>query len=176
MVQYRRNRVPGGTYFFTATLLDRRSRILTEHINLLRQAFRATRNVAPFQTVAAVVLPDHLHVIWALPDDDSNYAKRWKAIKSGFTRSLRERGVALVSDGNGGYRLWQSRYWEHTMRDDRDLQAHMDYIHFNPVKHGLVKRMADWPYSSFHRYVRQGWLPDDWAGDADAFMEGRFGE
>jgi putative transposase len=160
MVQYRRNWLPGGTFFFTATLLDRRSRILTEHINFLRQAFRSARNKALFQVVAVVVLPDHLHTIWTLPEGDADYAGRWKAIKAGFTRALKAHGVTLVSDGNAGYRLWQPRYWEHTIRDDHDLQTHVDYIHFNPVKHKLVKRAADWPYSSFHRYVRQGWLPN----------------
>jgi len=159
MVQYRRNWLPGGTFFFTATLLDRRSRVLSEHVNLLREVFRSARHEAPFQVVAAVVLPDHLHTIWTLPAGDTDYAGRWKAIKAQFTRVLKTNGVSLAPDGRLGYRLWQPRYWEHTIRDDRDLQIHVDYIHFNPVKHGLVKRVADWSYSSFHRYVRQGWLP-----------------
>ena len=176
MVQYRRNWLPGETFFFTATLLDRRSRLLTEHINILRQAFRSTRNEAPFQVIAVVVLPNHIHTILTLPEGDVDYSGRWEAIKGGFTRALRTRGIPLLPNGNGGYRLWQARYWEHTIRDNRDLQAHMDYIHFNPVKHGLVKRAMDWPYSSFHRYVRLGWLPKDWAGELNVPDEGRFGE
>ena len=176
MVRFRRNWFPGGTFFFTATLLDWRSRLLTEHINLLRQAFRSTRNDAPFQIIAIVVLPDHLHTILTLPEGDADYSGRWKAIKAGFTRALRTNGVVLISNTASGYQLWQPRYWEHTIRDDRDLQVHVDYIHFNPVKHGLVKRAADWPYSSFHRYVRKGWLTKDWASDPGAFDEGGYGE
>ena len=176
MVQYRRNWLPGGTYFFTATLRDRHSRALTEHIDLLREAFRSARRKAPFQIIAAVVLPDHLHTIWTLPEGDADYAGCWKAIKAGFTRSLKTHGVALIPNGNSGYRLWQPRYWERSIRDDRDLQAHVDYIHFNPVKHGHVKQVADWPYSSFHRYVRLGWFSQDWAGDSSMFENGKFGE
>jgi len=176
MVHYRRNWLPGGTFFFTAILLDRRSRVLTEHINLLRKAFRSAQHEAPFQVVAAVVLPDHLHTIWTLPEGDSDYPGRWRAIKARFTRTLKTHGVSFTPDGNSGYRLWQPRNWEHTIRDDRDLQTHVDYIHFNPVKHGLVKRVVDWPHSSFHRYVRLGWLSQDWAGDPETLKDGRFGE
>lgn len=163
MVYYRRNRVPGGTYFFTVTLADRRSRILVEYINDLRASFRAVRRERPFQVEAIVVLPDHLHTVWALPENDADYSSRWRALKSQFTRRLRTRGVPLQANSKGEYTLWQRRYWEHTIRDEDDLKRHVDYIHYNPVKHGLVGRTADWPYSSFHRYVRRGWLPRDWA-------------
>jgi len=175
MVNYRRNRVAGGTYFFTVTLCDRRATFLTAHIDALRQVFRDTRQAKPFQIEAIVVLPDHLHTVWRLPADDSDYAGRWRMIKSRFTRMLAQRGVAITRNAKGEYDLWQRRYWEHTIRDDLDLQRHVDYIHYNPVKHGLVKRVADWPYSSFHRYVRQGILQSDWA-TAEGLLEDKFGE
>lgn len=163
MVYYRRNRVPGGTYFFTATLANRRSRNLIEHINDLRASFRAVRRERPFQIEAIVVLPDHLHTVWTLPENDLDYPARWRAIKSQFTRRIRTRSVRLKANSRGEYDLWQRRYWEHTIRNEDDLQKHVDYIHYNPVKHGLVNRVTEWPYSSFHRYVRLGWLSQDWA-------------
>ena len=154
MVQYRRARIPGGTYFFTATLRDRRSKLLVEHIDVLRSAFRKTLRQRPFAIRAVVVLPDHVHSIWTLPADDADYAGRWLSIKSDFTRRLVKAGVRLDRNTRGEYALWQRRYWEHTIRDELDFQRHADYIHFNPVKHGWVKRVRDWPYSSFHRWVR----------------------
>ncbi|MEI6069919.1 MAG: transposase [Methylococcaceae bacterium] len=165
MVNYRRNFVPGGTYFFTVTLRMRNSRRLVESIDLLRLAFRKIREAKPFQIDAMVVLPEHLHSIWTLPPNDSDYPGRWKAIKSIFTRELEKSGVPVIKRKDGSSLIWQRRYWEHTIRDTNDLNQHIDYIHFNPVKHGLVTRVVDWPYSSFHRYVRQGLLLPDWAGE-----------
>ncbi len=149
MVNYRGNRVSGGTYFFTVTLADRRSRALTEHITLLREAFRRVRRERPFRTEAVVVLPDHLHAVWTLPRDDYDYPGRWRAIKSRFTHDVCTRGAPLSSNVKGGYDLWQRRYWEHTRRDENDLQKHVDYVHYDPVKHGLVTRVADWPFLPF---------------------------
>lgn len=165
MVNYRRNFVPGGTYFFTVTLRNRHSRQLTQSIDLLRQAFRNTRSVKPFQVDAIVILPDHLHAIWTLPPGDMDYPGRWKAIKSSFSRNLEKSGIPVEKRQDGSVLVWQRRYWEHTIRDNDDLNRHIDYIHMNPVKHGWAKRVADWPYSSFHRYVRQGLLTLDWASD-----------
>ncbi|MCP4697078.1 MAG: transposase [Gammaproteobacteria bacterium] len=165
MVQYRRNLLPGATYFFTVNLADRRSCMLTEHVDILRSAFRKTRTAYPFAIEAIVVLPEHLHALITMPENDADYPGRWKAIKSAFTRMLRKQNIILPGLPEGGYRLWQRRYWEHTIRGDEDLQRHFDYIHYNPVKHGWVSRVVDWPYSSFHRYVRLGWLPVDWGGD-----------
>jgi len=176
MVHYRRNRVPGGTYFFTATLADRHSRILIEHIDDLRAAFRAVRRERPFQIDAVVILPDHLHTVWTLPENDLDYPARWRAIKSQFTHRVRKRGVPLKTNSKGEYALWQRRYWEHTIRDEDDLRKHVDYIHYNPVKHGLVSRVTDWPYSSFHRYVRRGWLSQDWATPAHDDDSHNYGE
>ena len=164
MVLYRRNRIEGGTYFFTVTLSDRRSRLLVEHAIQLREAFQSTRRERPYKIDAIAVLPDHLHVVMTLPADDSDFAGRWRRIKGHFSSALLDAGVDLPRRSNGELALWQRRYWEHTVRDESDYARHVDYIHFNPVKHGHVRRVGDWPYSSFHRYVRAGLLPDDWAG------------
>ncbi|MBI3300658.1 MAG: transposase [Deltaproteobacteria bacterium] len=176
MVNYRRNRVPGGTFFFTLTLAGRRSHLLVDRIDLLRDALRVIRRQHPLRIKAMVVLPEHLHTIWTLPPDDDDFPRRWQAIKSHFTSAVIQQGVPLTHNTKGEYRLWQRRYWEHTIRDENDLQRHVDYIYYNPVKHGLVKRVVDWPFSSFHRYVRLGWLSADWGGAEIADLEGEFGE
>jgi putative transposase len=164
MVHYRRSLVPGGTFFFTVTIADRRSFILIENIRSLRHAFRMTRKERPFAIVAIVILPDHLHAIMTLPQDDADFSGRWRRIKSLFTRQIIGRGLTISRDHRGEYAVWQKRFWEHAIRDESDLMQHIDYIHYNPVKHGLVSRVSHWPYSSFHRYVREGWLPGDWGG------------
>jgi putative transposase len=175
MVRYRRNFLSGGTFFFTVTVRDRRSRILVEHIASLRQAFRATRAEYPFVIDAIVILPDHLHAVLTLPEGDSDFSGRWRRIKGLFTREAVRRGAACERDRRGEYTLWQRRFWEHTIRDDADFGRHVDYIHYNPVKHGLVAEVRSWPYSSFHHYVRQGLLPEDWGGTAQTPIVG-FGE
>jgi putative transposase len=175
MVRYRRNFVPGGTFFFTVTLADRRSTALVDHISALRTAFRVTRGERPFAIDAIVVLPDHLHTIVTLPTDDADYSGRWRRIKGLFTRGVVATGVPVERNAKGEYALWQRRFWEHTVRDDGDLARHVDYIHFNPIKHGLVTRACDWPHSSFHLYVRRGLLPQDWGGTI-ADYKSSFGE
>jgi putative transposase len=165
MVGYRRNRIEGGTFFFTLALADRRSKALVDHVGALRAAFRATRQERPFTIDALVVLPDHLHSILTLPPGDADFAGRWRRIKGNFSTRLLAAGIAIRRHPNGELALWQRRYWEHTIRNDEDFERHVDYIHYNPVKHRLVTRAYDWPHSSFHRYVRQGILPQDWAGD-----------
>ena len=165
MTRYRRNFISGGSFFFTVNLAGRRLRLLTEHIDLLRKAFRETRARHPFAIEAVVVLPDHLHAIWTLPEADADFATRWRLVKSAFSRGLP--GGERISEsrlGKGERGIWQRRYWEHTLRDERDLARHMDYIHFNPVKHGHVSQVKDWPYSSFHRMVRLGIYAEDWGG------------
>jgi len=176
MVKFRRNYVPGGTYFFTVTLRDRQSRILTERVGLLREIFRDVRKEHPFEIVAIVILPEHLHTVLTLPEQDADYSRRWQAVKGRFSGALVKSGVPLHKDHRGEYRLWRRRFWEHTIRDEQDLETHVDYIHYNPVKHGLVQRAADWPYSSFHRYVRLGWLNEDWGTDPSGFDDMEFGE
>jgi putative transposase len=156
----------GGTFFFTVTLADRRSSTLVDHIASLRAAFRVTRNERPFTIDAVVILPEHLHAIITLPPDDFDYSGRWRQIKSHFTRQVVARGVAVERNHKGEYALWQRRFWEHTIRDEKDFARHFDYVHFNPIKHGLVSRVSDWPHSSFQQYVRNGLLPEDWAGVA----------
>ena len=176
MPEYRRSRSEGSVYFFTVTLADRTQGLLVDEIERLRTAYRAAQQRLPFETVAICVLPDHLHALWALPAGDANYSKRWGLIKGGVSRGLPEaasRSASKVRKREKG--LWQRRFWEHTIRDETDLERHVDYIHFNPVKHGYVKRVVDWPYSSFHRYVRQGVLAADWGGDVGQFG-GSFGE
>jgi len=167
MANYRRNFLPGASYFFTVNLADRRLRLLTEHIGTLGSAFRETRARQPFTIDAIVILPDHLHAIWTLPEDDADFALRWRLIKLAFSRALPRGERILRSRAEKGERgIWQRRYWEHTLRDETDFARHVDYIHFNPVKHGHVMRVLDWPHSSFHRMVRLGICPPDWGGDA----------
>jgi putative transposase len=165
MVRYRRNFVPAGTYFFTVILTDRRSNALVDHIGALRSAFRAARHARPFAIDAIVILPDHLHAILTLPSNDVDFPGHWRRIKGHFSSALIDAGLHLQRRPNGDLALWQRRFWEHTIRDETDFARHVDYVHFNPVKHGLAPRVRDWPHSSFHRYVREGLLPDDWAGD-----------
>jgi putative transposase len=167
MPHYRRRRIEGGCYFFTVTLADRGSGLLVREIDRLRHAYRIVEIRRPFDTVAICILPDHIHAIWQLPDGDGDYPVRWSLIKSTFTRGLDWPAAPSISKVRKRERgIWQRRYWEHAIRDDDDLQRHVDYIHLNPVKHGLVPRVADWPYSSFHRYVGRGDMPADWDGDA----------
>jgi putative transposase len=170
MTNYRRVREPGGTYFFTLVTFDRQP-ILTspQSREILRKAWKDVQARHPFETVAVCLLPDHLHTIWKLPEGDKDYSLRWSEIKRNFTREY------LRQVGNGEMRslsrvkrreaaIWQRRYWEHTIYNEDDLNAHIDYIHFNPMKHGLVKQVAHWPWSSFHKYVRIGILTHDWGG------------
>jgi putative transposase len=175
MVRYRRNFLAGGTFFFTATLADRNARVLIDHIDVLRAAFRATRQAHPFTIDAIVALPDHLHIVMTLPEGDADYSNRLRLVKRRFTTGVTSAGGPVARHRNGEHALWQRRFWEHTIRDQNDFARHVDYIHFNPVKHGLVARVRDWPHSSFHRYVRWGLLPEDWAGDFRGDLAG-FGE
>jgi len=132
MVLYRRNRVAGDTYFFTVTLRDRSSDRLLRHIDLLRSTFRMVRGERSITIDAIVILPDHLHAIWTLPDGDADYSGRWQATNSGFTRQLSASGIPLFRDIRGEYQLWQRRFWEHTIRDDSDYENHADHINWNP--------------------------------------------
>ena len=153
MPDYRRLFVPGGTYFFTLTLADRRSSLLMREVAALRASWRETARRWPFGTLAAVVLPDHLHMIMALPEGDANFPARIRLLKSGFTRRLPATEKTMGRKGERG--VWQRRYWEHLIRDDRDLEAHVDYVHANPFKHGLVGDLDDWPLSTWHRHKRE---------------------
>ena len=164
MTNYRRIKIKGATYFFTVNCENRTDNsFLTRNIALLRQAFKETKKKHPFKIDAIVVLPDHLHCIWTLPDGDSEYAKRWTLIKSFFSRKIPENESISKSRQKRGERgIWQRRYWEHVIRDETDLKSHIDYIHWNPVKHGYVNRVVEWPYSSFHNFVKAGIYQQDW--------------
>jgi len=175
MVAYPRNFVPGGTYFFTVVLENRRSSLLVDKIASLRLAFRVARAERPFKLDLIVILPDHLHAVMTLPDGDSDFSGRWRRIKTVFSRQVVAEAVPVSQNRRGEYALWQRRFWEHTVRDDTDFARHIDYIHYNPVKHGLIARVTDWLHSSFHRYVRNGLLPPDWGGTS-VVADGAFGE
>lgn len=169
--------VPGGTYFFTVNLADRRQSLLTDNIELLRMAFRCARYRHPFTIDAIVVLPEHLHAIWTLPYGDGDFATRWRLIKTTFSRGLRRPEPVSASRSRKHERgIWQRRYWEHTIRDESDLARHIDYVHFNPVKHGYAEHVQDWPFSSFRRMVRLGFYPADWASGLGEQPDGGFGE
>jgi putative transposase len=162
MPDYRRNRVAGATYFFTVNLLDRGSDLLVVRIDELREAARRAQRRRSFHIDAWVVLPDHMHCIWTLPEGDSDFPSRWRDIKTAFAKTLpttEQRSPVMIRRGERG--IWQRRYWEHTIRDDRDYAAHMDHVHRNPVKHGLAQTPADWPFSSFRRCVFRGLYPAD---------------
>jgi putative transposase len=169
MTDYRRCRLPGGTYFFTVNLADRRRGLLTDHIDTLRAAFREVRQAHPFTIHAVVILPEHIHCLWELPTGDSDYSTRWRQIKSAFSKALPKVERISASRARKNERgIWQRRFWEHSIRNDAEYATRFDYIHYNPVKHGWVKRVPDWPYSSFHRYVQLGVYPLDWGGEGAA--------
>ncbi len=176
-MEYRRANIKGGTYFFTVNLAERRRTLLVDEIDTLREVIRTVKTKHPFHIDAMVVLPDHLHALWTLPEGDNDFPMRWMLIKSGFSRRIKkgERiGISRKRKGERG--IWQRRYWEHCIRDDRDYQHHVHYIHYNPVKHGFVDKAVNWPYSSIHRYVESGMIPKDW-GISEAFTDASgFGE
>ncbi|WHZ18747.1 MAG: transposase [Rhodanobacteraceae bacterium] len=170
-MRYRRSNVAGGTYFFTVNLADRSSRLLIEHIDALRDAVRMVKSQHSFEIVAWVVLPDHMHAIWTLPEGDHDFSGRWSLIKGGFSRAIAwKEAVSASRAGKRERGIWQRRFWEHLIRDDTDLQRHVDYVHINPVKHGHVARAADWPHSSIHRYIERGWLTKEWACEPDGVV------
>lgn len=180
MSQYIRSKASGGTYFFTVITFQRRAILtLPDHVMLLREIIGTVKKAHPFSIDAWVLLPDHMHCIWSLPDGDRDFSKRIGLIKSGFSKQVKPEFCFnhCASESRRNHResiIWQRRFWEHTIIDERDFRQHMDYVHFNPVKHGLVNRVVDWPYSTFHRYVQQKVYPPDWAGDAQ--IDGNFGE
>lgn len=171
MSDYRRWRVRGGTYFFTVVTYRRRHFLTNDDSrSVLRKAIQEVQTKWPFRSIAMVLLPDHLHAIWELPRGDDDYSKRWQKIKEKFTRNLLKLGVAECSGTDSRRRqqernYWQRRFWEHTVRDETDLKNAVDYVHFNPKKHGYVSRVADYPWSTFHRFVQLGDYDEKWGGD-----------
>jgi len=170
MPDYRRAWHPGGTYFFTVNLLQRSGNdLLVRHIDLLREVVASVRKHHPLIIHAWVVLPDHLHCVIELPEGDADFALRWRLIKMNFSKSLpKTESISAVRQRRGERGIWQRRYWEHLIRDERDFQAHVDYVHINPYKHGWVQRVADWPHSTFHRSVDAGIYPADWGGNGES--------
>jgi putative transposase len=169
-------RAKGSFFFFTVVLAERPSNLLVDEIDRIRKIYRMVQQHYPFESIAVCVLPDHIHALWELPEDNADFSMRWSLIKSGFSRGLdpQLRSASKIVKREEG--IWQRRYWEHAIRDDSDFQRHVDYIHFNPVKHGYVSRVVDWPHSSFHRYVERGILPADWGGDMKYIQGGSYGE
>ncbi len=165
----------GSVFFFTVVLAERPSDLLIEKVELLRRSYQTVQQRRPFETVAICILPDHIHAVWKLPEGDADFSTRWNLIKSGFSRGLKARPKSASQMTKREKGIWQRRYWEHAIRDDADLERHIDYIHFNPVKHGHVTRVADWPHRSYHRYVGRGLLTPDWGGDMRD-IQGAFGE
>jgi putative transposase len=158
MSDYRRVFIPGGVFFFTVVTHERVPFFTTEErVEVLRGAFRKVRASHPFWIDAMVVLPDHIHCIWRLPEGDGDYSSRWREIKKAASKAIDTR-----TNQHHERPVWQRRFWEHAIRDQQDWRNHMDYIHYNPVKHGLVKRPIDWPWSSFRRAVARGWYEEDW--------------
>jgi len=176
---YRRATIGGATYFFTVNTYRRQPFLIDPDVrSALREGIERVRHTLPFVIDAWVLLPEHLHCIWTLPDGDADFSTRWRVIKTTVTQRCGERlnNTAWLSRRRTTKRqstLWQQRFWEHLIRDERDFAAHVDYVHWNPVKHGHVQQVAHWPYSSFHRYVRDGVLSPAWAGGD---VEGEFGE
>jgi putative transposase len=182
MPRYLRPRVAGGTYFFTVVTFQRR-KILTldRSRQILGQAIKEVQRQYPFSIEAWVLLPDHLHAIWTLPQGDMDYSKRWGLIKAKFSKDGKElfheqQAVNPSRIKRREAAIWQRRFWEHGIRDDEDYGRHVDYIHYNPVKHGLVARVMDWPYSTFHRYVKEEFYPENWMEGVSFDGDDYFGE
>jgi putative transposase len=172
---YRRAFVPGGCWFFTVNLLERKRTLLVDRIEVLRDAVAQTRRRYPFEIDAIVVLPDHMHAVLTLPPADADFSTRWRLIKTRFAKGLpKQERLSAVRKKRSERGIWQRRFWEHLIRDEADYGRYVEYCYINPVKHGLVTRVQDWPHSSFHRDVRRGIFSIDWAGDMDA--SGEFGE
>ena len=173
---YRRANAKGATYFFTVNLADRTSDTLIHHIDDLRAIINKVKEAHPFSIVAMVVLPEHLHAIWRLPPGDRNFPMRWSLIKAGFSRLLPNEGYVPPSRAAKRERgIWQRRYWEHQIRDEADVERHVNYIHYNPVKHGHVQKAVDWPHSTLHSYIDRGIVNRNWAGGGNEKASG-YGE
>ena len=178
-MQYRRAKIEGGTYFFTVVTHNRR-RFLCHpgNVELLRNAFRYVMQRHPFKIDAFVLLPDHLHCIWTLPQGNNNFSTRWRLVKSYFSRhceSQYQENISASREKRGERAIWQHRFWEHVIRDEDDFINHVQYIHYNPVKHGLVKAPKDWEYSSFHRYVQVGIHEEMWGAGVQISFDDQIG-
>ncbi len=176
MPEFRRNYIEGGTYFFTHVTYNRAPILcLPEIRRSLRNAFKKIRRNLPFRMEAIVVLPDHLHCLWTLPANDFDYSVRWRLIKTAVTKECKSVLESRLPSSECSF--WQSRYWERTIRNEEDFRIHFDYIHYNPVKHGLVNAPTDWKFSTFRKQVESGFYDDSWgSGDEMLFPGGIGGE
>ncbi|MBW4684131.1 MAG: transposase [Komarekiella atlantica HA4396-MV6] len=179
-MQYRRATIQGGTYFFTLVTHNRQKLLcLPTNVSLLRNAFRYVMRQHPFIIDAFVLLPDHLHCIWTLPQGDRNFSTRWRLIKSYFSRqcdTLSQENLSTSRQQKKERAIWQRRFWEHLIKDEVDFKNHVEYIHYNPVKHGLVQAPKDWEYSSFHCSVRQGTYDSIWGAGEEIVFEANIGK
>jgi putative transposase len=177
-MDYRRDYTRGATYFFTVVTFGRRKLFnQPETVASLRLAFSKEIARRPFHIDAIVIMPDHIHTIWTLPLEDINYSIRWRNIKRSFTATVQSEQRQIVFGSRlhkQEQAIWQRRFWEHRIRDRHDFNQHVDYIHYNPVKHGVAIRPVDWPYSSIHRYIRDGVLNADW-GSCPVNLSDRIG-
>jgi putative transposase len=177
MTDYRRAQFEGGYYFFTVVTHRRRAFLTDSRARLcLKSAWEEARRRSYFDVVALCLLPDHLHCLWKLPDGDTDFSLRWSRIKAAFTHRYLSDGGAEFGQSSSRNRkrergIWQRRFWEHQIRDPEDLHRHVDYVHYNPVKHGLVERVEQWPWSTYHRYVREGIYPGRPWDDIQAELE-----
>ncbi len=182
MPSYLRPKTTGGTFFFTIVTFERREILtLDKSRQILRQAIKDVQREYPFFIEDWVLLPDHIHAIWTLPHGDTDYSKRWGLIKAKFSKEGKaffhgQQSVNASRIKRRETNIWQRRFWEHGIRDDQDLRRHIDYIHYNPVKHGLVRRVGEWPYSTFHQYVKEGLYPENWGEGVSFDREDSFGE
>ena len=178
-MEYRRAKVAGGTYFFTVVTQKRQKILcLPKNVSLLRDAFGYVMRKHPFIIDAVVILPDHLHCIWTLPENDHDFSTRWRLIKSYFSRkceTISPENISISRKKKKQRAIWQYRFWEHLIRDEIDFQNHVEYIHYNPVKHGLVTAPKDWEYSSFHRAVRQGMYDIMWGAGEEIIFDDDIG-
>jgi len=174
MTKYRRVYIPGVSWFFTVNLAERQgNRLLVDKIDCLREAFAYTRQRYPFLMDAVVILPEHLHCIWTLPEGDGDFSIRWNLLKGRFSKNIEKGEAVSVSRKARRERgIWQRRFWEHRLRDQADINRHIDYIHYNPVKHHWADNVQDWPHSSFHRYIERGILPGNWGSVVEGDIDG----
>lgn len=182
MATYRRAYIEGGTYFFTLVTFNRQPILCDLPVrNALRESINVVRRTHPFKIEAWVLLPDHLHCIWTLPKGDPNYSMRWNQIKRNVSLRCSEsynnnKWKTPIKKKRRESTIWQRRFWEHQVRDEADFHHHLDYIHYNPVKHGLCKRPIDWPYSTLRKLTSIGLYTDGWANDSLIDIQGDFGE
>ena len=175
-MKYRRLTTKGACYFFTLNLQNRQQTLLTDHIDTLRNTINKVKHNHPFKLDALVILPEHLHILITLPRDDNNYAKRIMLIKTSFSRQLpKEENISKSRKSKRKRGIWQRRYWEHQIRNDEDYENHINYIHYNPVKHGYVNNANEWQYSTIHQYIKQGVITQNW-GSENIMLTQDYGE